>query len=167
MDGLYGVRMRAPRLLVGALLGFTLAVSGLAASGANAQEDPAALIAYRQSIMRAIGGHTGAITMAAKGDVSFTDEVAFHAGAINEMSKHLARLFPPGSGKEAGETRALPVIWEKWDDFTAAAEKLGVESAKLAEVARSGDRAAIAAQTGELGNKGCGGCHDTFREKKD
>jgi cytochrome c556 len=154
------------RLLAGAIVGLGLAAANLAATYAQAQEDPAALIAYRQSIMKAIGGHIGAIAMAAKGDVSFTDEVAFHAGAINEMSKHLARLFPSGSGKEAGETRALPVIWQKWDDFTAAAENLGVQSAKLAEVAQSGDRAAIAAQTGELGNKGCGGCHDTFREKK-
>jgi cytochrome c556 len=157
----------AKHLLAGAIVGGAVAVTGLAATYAEAQEDPAALIAYRQSIMSAIGGHMGAIAMAAKGDVSFTDEVTFHALAINEMSKHLARLFPEGSGKEAGETRALPIIWEKWDDFTAAAENLGVESAKMAEVAESGDRAAIAAQTGELGNKGCGGCHNTFREKKD
>jgi len=132
-----------------------------------AEEDPAALIAYRQSIMTAIGGHTGAIVMAVKGDVGFTDEVAGHAHAISEMSKNLARLFPPGSGKEAGETRALAIIWEKWDDFEAAIKTLGIESAKLAEVAKGGDRSAIAAQTGELGNKGCGGCHKTFREKKE
>ena len=159
---------RAPRgLLVGAIVGVTLAVTGLVAPYAAAQDDPAALIAYRQSIMTAIGGHMGAIAMAAKGDVSFTDEVAGHAHAINELSKNLARLFPPGSGKEAGETRALAIIWVKWDDFAAAAKTLGTESAKLAEVAKNGDRSAIAAQTGELGNKGCGGCHKTFRKKKE
>lgn len=162
------MRSKAARyLLAGAIAGAALAVTSLATPGAQAQDDPAALIAYRQSIMKSIGGHMGAIAMAAKGEVSFTDQVAFHALAINEMSQHLTRLFPEGSGKQAGETRALPVIWEKWDDFMAAAENLGVESAKLAEVAESGDRAAIAAQTGELGNKGCGGCHKTFREKKD
>jgi cytochrome c556 len=159
--------LRAARhLLAGAIVGVGLAAASWAATDAQAQDDPAALIAYRQSIMRAIGGHMGAIAMSAKGDVSFTDEVAFHAAAINEMSKHLVRLFPPGSGKEAGETRALPIIWEKWDDFVAAVQNLGVQSAKLAEVADGGDLAAIRAQTGELGNKGCGGCHDTFREKK-
>jgi cytochrome c556 len=139
----------------------------LAVPHAAAEEDPAALIAYRQLTMQAIGGHMGAIAMAAKGDVGFTDEVAGHAHAINELSKNLARLFPAGSGKEAGETRALAIIWVKWDDFTAAAKTLGTESAKLAEVAKTGDRSAIAAQTGELGNKGCGGCHKTFREKKE
>jgi len=162
------MRSKAARvLLAGFIAGAALAAASLAAPGARAQDDPAALIAYRQSIMKAIGGHMGAIAMAAKGDVSFTDEVAFHALAINEMSQHLARLFPEGSGKQAGETRALPVIWEKWDDFTAAAQNLGVLSAKLAEVAAGGDRAAIAAATGELGNNGCGGCHKTFREKTD
>jgi len=159
---------RAPKgFLAGAMLGATLAVAGLVAPSAVADDDPAALIAYRQTIMKAIGGHMGAIAMAAKGEVTFLDEVSGHAHAINEMSKNLARYFPPGSGKEAGETRALPVIWEKWSDFEVAIERLGTESAKLAEVAESGDRAAIAAQTGELGNKGCGGCHKTFREKKD
>jgi cytochrome c556 len=153
-------------LLIGAIVGITLAVTGLVAPGAAA-EDPSALIAYRQSVMKAIGGHMGAIAMAAKGDVGFTDEVAGHAHAINEMSKNLARLFPAGSGKEAGQTRSLPIIWEKWDDFAAAAKALETESAKLAEVAEGGDRLAIAAQTGELGNKGCGGCHKTFREKKE
>ena len=157
----------AKHLLAGAIFGATLVVTGLAAPLANAQDSPAQLIAYRQSIMKAIGGHMGAIAMVAKGDVSFTDQVTFHALAINEMSKHLTPLFPVGSGKDAGETRALPIIWEKWDEFEAAAETLGTESAKLAEVAQGGDLAAIAAQTGELGNKGCGGCHKTFREKKD
>ncbi|MDX1422379.1 MAG: cytochrome c [Kiloniellales bacterium] len=160
-------RKAARHLLAGTIFAAAVAAAGLSATKAGAQDDPAALIAYRQSIMKAIGGHMGAIAMAAKGDVSFTDEVAFHARAINEMSMHLTRLFPEGSGKEAGETRALPVIWEKWDEFTAAAENLGTESAKLVEVAESGDRAAIAAQTGELGNEGCGGCHKTFREKTD
>lgn len=153
--------------LAGAFLGAGLIITTLAVSPAGAEEDPAAMIAYRQAVMKAIGGHMGAIAMAAKGDVTFTDEVAGHAHAINELSKNLARYFPPGSGKEAGKTEALPTIWEKWADFEAAIAALGTESAKLAEVAQSGDRGAIAAQTGELGNKGCGGCHKTFREKKE
>ncbi len=153
-------------LLASAGIGATLAATGLVAPYAAAQEDPAAMIAYRQSTMKAIGGHMGAIAMAAKGDVTFTDEVAGHARAINQLSQNLTRYFPAGSGKEAGETAALPVIWEKWTEFEVAIKTLGTESAKLAEVAEGGDRTAIAVQTGELGNKGCGGCHKTFREKK-
>ena len=154
-------------LLASAGIGATLMATALTVPPAAAEEDPAAMIAYRQSTMKAIGGHMGAIAMAAKGDVTFTDEVAGHARAINQLSQNLARYFPAGSGKEAGETEALAIIWEKWDDFEVAIETLETESLKLAEVAEGGDRAAIAVQTGELGNKGCGGCHKTFREKKE
>jgi cytochrome c556 len=148
------------------VLAGAVAVATTLGTVSQAAENPAALIEYRQAIMKAIGGHIGAIVMVVKGDVSFTDEVAGHAHAINEMSKTLPRLFPKGSGKEAGETRALPVIWERWDEFEAKIKTLQAESAKLAEVAKGGDRAAIAQQTQALGNDGCGSCHKTFREKK-
>ncbi len=131
-----------------------------------AADDPAAIISYRQKTMGAIGGHMGAIAAIAKGEVSFKDDLVGHAHAINEMSKNLARLFPKGSGKEAGESRALAAIWEKWDDFEAAIKRLQDESAKLVEVAKGGDMAAIGAQVGALGKKGCGGCHKPFREEK-
>jgi cytochrome c556 len=148
------------------LLAGAVAVVTTLGTVSQAAEDPAALIEYRQAIMKAIDGHIWAIVMGVKGDVSFTDEVAGHAHAINEMSKTLPRLFPEGSGKEAGETRALPVIWERWGEFEAKIKILQTESAKLAEVAKGGDRAAIAQQTMVLGNDGCGSCHKTFREKK-
>ena len=102
---------------------------------AKAVDDPAKLIEYRQSVMRANGGHLGAIVAVAKGEVSFTDEVAGHAEAIHMISLNLARLFPEGSGREAGDTRALPAIWERWGEFEAAIARLRDESAKLAEVA--------------------------------
>ncbi len=148
------------------VLAGVVAVATTLGAVSQAAEDPAALIEYRKAIMSAIDRHIVAIVMVVKGDVSFTDEVAGHAHAINEMSKTLPRLFPKGSGKEAGETRALPVIWEKWDEFEATIKTLQTESAKLAEVAKDGDRAAIAKQTMALGNEGCGSCHKTFREKK-
>ena len=58
------------------------------------------------------------------------------------------------------------MIWDKWSEFEAAAKKFEAESAKLAEVAQGGDMAAIGQQLGALGKKGCGDCHETFREKK-
>lgn len=148
-------------------LGACAASVMLLVGSAQAANEPAALIAYRQATMKAIGGHMGALGAFAKGEVDFVDDVAGHAHAINELSKGLARLFPEGSGKEAGETRALPKIWEDWAGFEAAIKRLSDESAKLAEVAKGGDSAAIAAQIGELGKKGCGGCHKPYREAKE
>ncbi len=144
-----------------------LLTATLATATVEGAEDPANIIKYRQTTMKAIGGHMGAVAAVAKGEISFTDEVAGHAHAINEMSKNLLRLFPKDSGPDAGETRALPVIWEKWSDFEAAVDQLKTESAKLAEVAKGGDVTAIADQVGSLGKNGCGGCHTKFRKKEE
>jgi cytochrome c556 len=37
--------------------------------------------------------------------------------------------------------------------------------AKLVQVSKGGDEAAVKAQIGAVG-KSCGGCHETFREKR-
>jgi cytochrome c556 len=58
------------------------------------------------------------------------------------------------------------VIWEKWAEFEQAAQKFEEESAKFAEVAQGGDMAAIGPALGAFGKNGCGGCHETFREKQ-
>jgi cytochrome c556 len=148
------------------MAGMTALAVTLGAVVANAADEPANLIKYRQSTMKAFNGHMGAIAGVVKGEVSFSDELFGHAHAINEMSKNLLRLFPQGSGTEAGETRALPAIWEKPDDFAASVKALQDESAKLMEVAKSSDMGAIGAQVGALGKNACGGCHNNFRKKK-
>ena len=51
----------------------------------------------------------------------------------------IAGMFPDGQ-QPAGETEALPVIWEQWPDFEAACrEDHGELAEKLAEAAGSGD----------------------------
>ena len=159
--------MKMPARNLRVTLGACAAAAMLLVGTAQAANEPSALISYRQATMKAVGGHMGALAAFAKGEVDFVDDVAGHAHAINELSKGLARLFPEGSGKEAGETRALPKIWEDWAGFEAAIKTMADESAKLAEVAKVGDSAAIAAQVGVLGKEGCGGCHKPYREAKD
>ena len=124
------------------------------------------VIKYRKAQMKALGGHMGAIAGIAKGEVTFTEDLAGHAHAINEIAKTLAKSFPEGTGPDAGDTAALATIWEQPDDFTAAIKALEDESAKLIEVAGGGDPAATGAQVGALGKNGCGTCHETFRKKK-
>jgi cytochrome c556 len=104
-----------------------------------------------------------------KGEVSWTDELAGHAHAMHEQSKHLLRLFPESSGKDDTDVKsaALPVIWERWSEFEEAANAFEAESGKLVEAVESGDQAAIARQLGALGKQGCGNCHETFREEED
>ncbi len=85
---------------------------------------------------------------------------------INAMSKLLPGLFPKGTSQfEFANTAALPAIWDDFSKFEAAAKALEVESAKLVDVAASGDLGAIGGQLQNLG-KACGGCHKLFRQKK-
>lgn len=136
------------------------------AQQALAADAPENVIKYRQSVMSAVGGHTGAIAGVVKGEVGFTDHVAAHARGIHEMSKLVVEIFPEGTSNADGfETRALPKVWEDWSGFKEAAEKLEAESEKLVEVAEGGDSQALGAQFMAVG-KACGGCHKPFRAEK-
>lgn len=151
-----------------ALAGVVLA-SGALGWAARAADDAKNVVAYRQNVMKGIAAHITQIAMVAKGEVSFTDQVAGNARSIATAAMAIPAIFPKGSAMgEAGvETAAKPEIWQQWDKFTASAEAVQAEANKLAEVAEGGgDMAAIGAQLGELG-KACGGCHDSFRQKKD
>ena len=150
-------------ILVAATFALGLVGTTAVVSAADEAEN---VIKYRQKVMGAIGGHMGAIAGIAKGEVSFVDDLSGHAHAINEMSQNLARLFPAGTGPDVAKTRALPAIWEQTDKWNAAVKALQDESAKLIEVAKGGDMAAIGAQVGALGKNGCGGCHKPFRAEK-
>ncbi len=136
------------------------------ASQAQAVDEPENVIKYRQSVMKAIGGHMGGIVGVVKGEVSYVDDVVVHARGINAMSKLLVGIFPKGTGQmESAKSRALPAIWDDFSKFEAAAKALEIESAKMIEVAASRDVGAIGAQLKNMG-KACGGCHKPFRQKK-
>ena len=74
-------------------------------------------------------------------------------------------LFPPGSTSE--KSRALPAIWEKWDEFSKNPGKVKKAAGELAEAAKAKDDAAVGVKVKALGDA-CGGCHKAFRaeEKK-
>jgi cytochrome c556 len=155
---------------------YTTAAAGVLATAmgaaAFAADEPANIVKYRKAFMDANGAHITMIAAVVKGEVSFGD-IATNAQALAEQGKlltaNLEQLFPEGTAKgETGEkSAALPVIWEKWGEFEQAAQKFEEESAKFAQVAAGGDQTAIAQQLGAFGKNGCGGCHETFREKQD
>ena len=147
--------------------GLAAAVCGIVMLGGAAAyaQDMGKMIEYRRNVMKAIGGATGDIVMILKGQVPFgADHVVAEAEAIHALSKVVPSLFPKGSGPEAGDTNALPAIWERPDDVKALIEKLQTESAKLVEVAKGGDMKAIGDQATVLGKEACGACHHDFRK---
>ena len=142
------------------LLGF-FALS--AAAPATAQEGEG-IIKHRQAVMKAVGGHFGAMSRILKGHVKFTGDLKTHARAMADLAVIAARVFPEGS--DFGETRALPEIWDKPAEFKKIIEAFKTESAKLVKVAEGGDVKAFGDQFKTLGKNACAACHKTFREKK-
>ncbi len=136
------------------------------AGQALAAGSPENLVKYRKSVMKAIGGHTGAIAAVVKGEVSFGAHVANHARGIKDMSLIVPDIFPANSGPmDYADTGALPEIWEQPAKFKQAVTDFQSAAAKLADVAETGDGQAIADGLGALGQT-CGGCHKPFRQKK-
>jgi cytochrome c556 len=78
-------------------------------------------------------------------------------GAVNQQ-----QWFAKGTGPEAGKTRALPEIWSKPDEFTAAQKMFSDRAPKLLAAAQAKDAAAVQAAFREVGGA-CKNCHDNFR----
>ena len=136
-----------------------VAAAVLAAGAAAADEG---MINYRQGVMKANGGHLEAVVAIIKGEVPFTDDLKVHTQALAELAVIAGKVFPEGSGK--GETKALPAIWEKPEEFKKTYTAFQMAAANLAKTAET-DPKGVAAAVGELG-KTCKGCHDDFRKKE-
>ena len=87
------------------------------------------------------------------------------AATFARLAPQVKGWYPPGTGPDAGKTRAKAAIWQKPDDFRAKALALESTATKFNAAAKSGDLAAIRAAQGELG-KACKACHDPYRAEK-
>ena len=153
--------LRTKLLAIGGMAAIALTL--MAPASLTMAATPAEMIAQRKALMDLQGATATGIQAALKaGDLA---TVAKLAGALHSSAAVIPTFFEKGSGPEAGNTKALPVIWEKPDDFKAAAMKLGTGADKLVEAAKGGDAAATGAAFAEMGKNGCGGCHGTFRAK--
>ena len=89
------------------------------------------------------------------------------AATIHKVANSMQPWFPAGSGSEAGvKTAAKPEIWNDSAGFNAAREKLVTEAGKFAQLAETGDVAAVGRGIPALGGA-CKGCHDKYRVKED
>ncbi len=120
-------------------------------------------IATRKELMKANGqqARTGAAMV--KGDAPFdlAKAQAVFAAYAHSAAK-MDALFPPGS-ETGGETTAAPKIWEAKADFDARMKKFGDEA--KAAVATTKDLDSFKANFGAV-MRNCGGCHETYRIKK-
>ncbi|HEY0569628.1 MAG TPA: cytochrome c [Xanthobacteraceae bacterium] len=131
---------------------------------AIAQAKPEVLVKQRQAAMTLQGKYFGPMAGMAQGKIPYNASVVQrNAGFLEALSKMPWDGFDPSTKGE--KSAALPAVWEKSGEFKQAAERLENEAAKLAALSKTGDEAAVKAQIGAVG-KSCGGCHDTFREKR-
>ena len=140
---------------------YLVLAAAIFAGSAFAAEDSA--VKYRKSVMKALGGHMGATASIVKGEAGAKHHLVAHAASMSSIARMTADLFPKGSDK--GDTRALPVIWEKPQDFAKVVQALEAATGGLVAAARSGDGNEIKNAFSAVG-KACGGCHKKFRKKK-
>jgi cytochrome c556 len=130
---------------------------------AAAQAKPEVLVKQRQAAMTLIGKYWGPVGGMGQGRVPYDSAVIQrNAGYLGVLDKMPWDGFNESTKGE--KSAALPAVWEKAGEFKQAQERLQSEVAKLVEVSKGGDEAAVKAQIGAVG-KSCGGCHDTFRQK--
>lgn len=136
-----------------------------ASSGASvAQVKPEVLVKQRQAAMTLISKYFGPLGGMAQGKVPYNAQVVQrNAGFLDNLSRMPWDGFDASTKGE--KSRALPAVFNDSAKFKEAAARMENEVAKLYQVSRSGDEAAVKAQIGAVG-KSCGGCHDNFRQKQ-
>jgi cytochrome c556 len=150
------------KLLCSALV----AVGGLLAIPAQAQvqtfSKPEDAIRYRQSAYFIMGVQMGRINSELKAATPNVTAIQRSAGIIESTFRLPGEGYIPGSDK--GRTKAKPEIFTDREKVGEIAKKAGAEIAKLNEVAKTGDIAAIRTQFNATADA-CDSCHDNFRNK--
>ena len=134
------------------------AAIALGASAVLAQ-DP---IAARKGVMKEVGGQARVAGQMTRAEIPYDQSKAQAIFAtFIEASQKMPGLFPENS--KTGDTTASPRIWENMADFRARFEKLG-NDAKDAQAATK-DLETFKVSYANV-SRNCGGCHETYRIKK-
>jgi len=144
-----------------ALLGtFVLPATAIAAMAAGA--NPA--FKLRHDNFEAMGKATKATFDQLKRPAPDLGVLRANADRLAASAAKVKGYFPKGTGPEAGvKTEALPAIWQRPADFSAAADRLVGATKGLQGAVATGDMARIGQAAGAVG-AACKGCHDSFRK---
>jgi cytochrome c556 len=132
----------------------------VAAGSASAGE---AEMKYRQSVMKALGGHTSALAAIVKNEVDYADDAGAHAAGIARLANILPHVFPEGSG--GPDSDSLPAVWDKPEAFDRAMQEFETAATDLARAAEKDPAPEALAPAFSQVAKSCKGCHDDFRKK--
>jgi len=126
--------------------------------------EPEDIIKYRQNMMKAIGGHTGAAGAIIQGKVDYKNQLADHARALQALTGDIPALFPKDS--DFGETKAKDGVWSNRAEFEKTAKDAKARVTAFAKAVQGGNQQTIIASYKEMG-EGCKSCHKDFRKKED
>ena len=139
--------------------------------GLRAEDDddnlPAGPIRDRHELMEEIGDQAKNINDAfdVGGGEGFDSGIIQRAGTVIAMKAHqIPDLFPKGSTDP--KSRALPAIWDKWDDFVQLAKQLEDQAQSLSAAAGAEDDENLNGKAKKMFGT-CKSCHDQFRKPED
>lgn len=148
--------MKLRKLALAAFVGSMVALPGVAGA------DDEGTIKYRQSVMKAVGGHAGSIGAIAKGEGGSADHLKGHTAALADLATMVEAAFKDKVIDEE-KSRALGKIWEDWDGFAKAAADMKEATAALAAAAAKGEEIGTALKATF---DSCKGCHKDYRAEK-
>ncbi|HRK20016.1 MAG TPA: cytochrome c [Hyphomicrobiaceae bacterium] len=142
------------------MLRIIAAVAAIAV-GATIVHAQSAAIGQRKDAFKAMGGAMKDPVAMAKGEQAFDlAKVQASLKTIGEKADVVKGLFPDDS-KTGGDTKVLPVAFEKKADFLGRFDKLAAD-VKAAQAAIK-DEASFKAEWGKIGAN-CGACHKEYRQ---
>ena len=143
----------------------SLAVVGIVSAAAVvAQTKPEDAIKLRKAGMALIGYNFASLGAMVNEKKPYNkDEAVRNATRVDALSNHPFEFFGAGTDKGA-DHKASAAIWKDHAKFDQLATRMQNETGKLAQVARTGDLAALKTQFGATAQT-CKACHDDFREK--
>jgi cytochrome c556 len=146
-----------------------LALAALAMSGSVLAQalKPADAIKTRQAGYRYLSWSVGKIKANVEGNAYNKAEVIAAARTIAAIANSgMGALYIPGSEKDVGsvKTYVKPEFFQNQQEVGKVAQDFNREANAIAEVASTGDAAAVKAQLGKLGGT-CKACHDKFKNR--
>lgn len=117
------------------------------------------VIAYRESIMKAMNEHSAALGQILSGAVP-DDNAVTHLEAIALLASTAPKAFEPKV--QGGESK--PEVWTNWADFSQRMDVFVKNTAEAARVAN--EEGKDAALSNILDALDCKSCHDRYRVEK-
>ena len=138
-----------------------LSILAMIAIGATAVHAQSAAISQRQQAMKAIAGAAKEPGAVMKGEAKFDLAKVHSSLAVYQTQAAKLKDLWPEDSKSGGDTNALPVIWERRNEFISRFDKLAADATAAAKNIK--DEASFKAEWPKVMSN-CGGCHKEYRK---